>query len=238
MNRRETLQALQLLDECIDHAGNPAVMLAMDALRRELLQLWQQGLCRCMDGAALIALIAPLPDLCRAEMHPALPMRMSQIALGLYSPEVNPAKEPLAQCREHAEKIRSLRRWQERLAELLALYDEEIRREVQQLAVRQMDMMSDVFVQLLTMAQGCMAAEAARHRAERLKEIAVVRDGLCLEDVAQAQTDAETVRMMTQEKFSEFSAEIASAPVLLQVKETQPDAAAYRMMRPEEVSEE
>jgi len=43
---------------------------------------------------------------------------------------------------------------------------------------------------------------------------------------------------MTQEKFSEFSAEIAAAPVLLQVKETQPDAVAFRMMRPEEVSEE
>ena len=182
MNRQETLQVLQLLDECIDHAEHMSVMLALDSLRRALLQFWQQGLCQRIDGARLLAEIGPLPSMCRAELHPALPMQMSQTVFCLYSPEADPVREPLDQCRDHAEKLRSLYRWQAAAEGLLALYDEEVRQDAQQLMAHQMDMMSDVFVQLLTITRSCMAAKAAQHRVDRLKEIVAIRDSLCLEE--------------------------------------------------------
>lgn len=238
MNRKQTAQVLALLDAGIDQAGHPAVMLALDALRRSLLAAWQEDICPGAEAEPLIEALSALPALCREGCDPALPVKLTQAAFLLCAPEVNPAWDYIPQCRQQAARIRCLRGWKEPLADLLAHYDEEITREAEQLLELQLTMMTEVFAQLLTMARGQMAVRAARHRAKRLEEIAGIRETLSLKDVSDAQEDARTACEMTNEKFSEFAAEIAASAALLQVKEPTPGAAINRPRRLEEETEE
>lgn len=233
MNRKETARALALLDACIDDAEHLAVMLALNELRGNLLDAWQTGLCETVDAAQLTEALSALPAMCREGCHPALPVKLNQGMLLLYPPAADPAL-----CREQAARIRSLRSWGDPLEELLVHYDDTIAAETRQMLEMQLLMMSEVFGQLLTAARGRMIARAAQHRAERLEEIAAVRAGLSLQDVSDAQTDAWTACEMTNEKFTEFAAEIAASASLLQVKETQPGPAAPLQERPEEETEE
>ena len=122
MNRKETLQALTLLDECIDRASQSEVMLALDALRRRLLSSWQKNHCSAAQAEPLLRALDTLVPALREERPPTLPMQLNLAAFALYPPATAPAQDPIAQCHEQADHIRSLRGWQDELNRLLEDY--------------------------------------------------------------------------------------------------------------------
>lgn len=236
MNRKETLQALTLLDECIDRASQPEVMLALDALRRRILSSWQKNHCSAAQAEPLLRALDTLVPALREERPPTLPMQLNLAAFALYPPATAPAQDPIAQCHEQADHIRSLRGWQDELNRLLTQDDEETIAETHRLLDMQLTMMTEVFTQLLAMARSQSAARTARRRARQLEELAAIRESLCPADLISAQAEARTVALMNDEKFSSFTADITAPPVLLQVKASHP--AAESLHRPEEETEE
>ncbi len=220
MNKKETLLAVGILDACIDTAFCPEVMLALDDLRRTLLDLWQRGQCRNMDAQALLGELEPLPALCReAEMHPTLPLRLCQVMFILCAPRLEAGRVLAPQCREQAWKIRRFRQWTRRLASLLVQDDAKLREEVLAFQASRLEMLDEAFAHFLALYRGSIAEAAAQRRGARQREIQRHWEALPLADVSDAATVSRIRMEGAKEKLSELAAEISPAEVFMKVKE-------------------
>lgn len=212
MNKKEAIQIICLLDECIDHAQQPETMLAVDALRRLLLRLLEHSCCEVADGQALLQEAAGLPALCISmELHPSLPMRLCRMTYSLCAPELTQGKAIGLQCREQAEKIRCLRWWGQHMSALFACWDVQCIQELQCLHAEKLKMMECAFARFLTIWRADAARRTIMDRSVRLQEIAELREKLSLENIADAIVRCDTDRARSREKLSEFEAEISAA---------------------------
>lgn len=222
MNKKETTQALEKLDACIDGALLPELLTALDALRTTLLQQWQQDHCSQLETENLLTALEDLPPLCSgAEKHPSLLTKLSQVMYALCAPAVEPGQDLGNQCRRQAEKIRRLRQWQEALSPLAALYEEESRRELEVMHAEELQLMSDVFTHLLLMYRAGMYRAAAALYQARLEELESCRALCDAEEVSALQEESRTLSDATKEKFSDFAADISAGALLTPVKEVQ-----------------
>ena len=228
MNKKETIQSLELLDQCIDSVKQPEVLLALDDLRSRLMQLWEEAGCRLVDAAELLPVMTCLPGLCtEEEKHPSLPMKLCQVMFILCAPSIEGEQEMGRQCRAQAEKIRRLRQWRQNMAEVLVHYDEAIRQETEMLQAEQLAMMEEVYQRCLSIYRASLAETAAKLRSERMQVISRYRDALPLEEVADTAAQSRTISEMTKEKFSEFAADISASDALVQMTELPPQPTTH-----------
>ncbi len=220
MNKKEALAATGILDTCIDTVARPEVLLALNFLRRTLLDCWQRGMCSGIDGQALLDALKILPALCTEKE--ALPMGMSQILFILCAPETGTRWEPALRCREHAWKIRRLRQWTRELPALLAPYDEHIRQELLELQSGKLEIMSNVFTHFLALYRGNIIEAACKRRKARQHEIQRYWEAIPLEEVSDAAIGSRTRLESVNEKLSEFAAEISATETFIPVTEDSP----------------
>ncbi len=220
MNKKETIRALELLDECIDGVIWPEVLLALDSLRRCLMQLWQENGCRMVDASVLLQELSCLRQMCTAaERHPALPTQLCQAMFALYAPAIETEQDIGRQCRNQAERIRSLRRWQQRMSAVLDCYDDETRRETDLLQSEWLMTLEEVYHRCLMIYRSRLAEQAAKLRSARLETICRYRESLLLKDIADAAVQTQTTKEMTDEKIFEFAANISVPGGLLKTTE-------------------
>lgn len=220
MNQKETTLAIGTLDACIDAAASPEVMLALDGLRRTLLDLWRRDGCRRVDAQALLAELEPLPALCReAAPQPTLPMRLCQAMFLLCAPSLEAGRPLGPQCRQLAWGIRRFRQWTRELATPLLPEDAQLRREALAFQASRQEMLEEAFTHFLALYKASLAEAASQKRGARQREIRHHWESLPLADVADAATVSRARLDGAKEKLSELAAEIFPAEVLISVKE-------------------
>lgn len=220
MNKKEAIAATGILDACIDTVASPEALLALNFLRRTLLDGWQRDICQGTDGQALLEALKPLPTLC-GEMA-ALPMGLCQILYVLCAPKLEPGREPARQCREQAWKIRRLRQWTRELSALLVPYDAQSRQEALALQAGRLEMMADVFSHFLVLYRGSIAEAVSKRRRARQQVIQRSWEAIPLREVSDAAIVSRARLEGAKEKLSEFAAEISAAEVLIPMTEDSP----------------
>ncbi len=242
MNKKETMLIISILDECIDTAARPEVMLVLDVLRRTLMEIWQRGSCQYIDVQELLKELDSLPALCQeTEQNPVLPMRLCQTMFILCAPEMERGQNLARQCREQAWKVRRFQQWIQDISALLVSYDARLRQEIMGFQTNNLEMLSDTFTHFLTLYKGCLAEAASKKRRARQQEIQKHWETISLEDVANAAIQSRTKMEKTKEKLSEFAAEIAASDVLIPVKELSPhytDSARWQETLPQGIENE
>lgn len=186
-------------------------MLAVDALRRLLLRLLEHSSCEDTDGQTLLQEATGLPALCMTgELPPSLPARLCRMTYSLCAPELTQGKPIGLQCREQAEKIRCLRWWGQHMAALFTRWDAQCIQELQSLHTEKLKMMECAFARFLTIWRAKATRRTIMDRSSRLQEIAKLREKLALENIADTIARCDTDSARSQEKLSEFEAEISA----------------------------
>lgn len=219
MNKKETIQAVNTLDQCIDSTAQLQVMLMADALRGTILQLWQEELCHSVEGKALLRELDGLPALCtEAAQHPGLPMKLCRVMFILCAPSVQSEMDIGHQCRLQAAHIRRLRQWEQKMSALLGECDEQTCQEIHAMQAESLSVMLEVFAHLLAMYRASIAKSAAEKQNDMLERIESLRRSLPLKKIMDASAQTQTTHDLTKEKFRDFAADISASDLLIKMK--------------------